>query len=362
MLAIVSHDLRNPLAAIQLNGEAILRELKNKNLGSAKNLEQDRIVQNARSIVRTSIRMKSLISDILDKVRLDAGTFTIHRRTRNVSDFLREVHSVFSPLAAEKRINFQIAQHNTDVQIFADFERLFQIFSNLIGNALKFTPAGGAITLHCKIDRMGFHACVQDTGAGISSDNLDRIFDKYFQHQKGGRLGVGLGLSIVNEILRAQGGSISVESRPGEGSQFHFFLPADEIKADSEVGQSIRAHEHLIYLIEDDDDLREILEKNLTGLGYQLRSFPDGKSVEDHLASNPLKPDLAILDYRLPDVTGGEVSEMIRHHFHNERIPMIFLSAETHLDSIATMYAASDFLTKPLRFNDLKATVERLVR
>lgn len=362
MLAIVSHDLRNPLAAIQLNGEAIIREMKRQVAHHGNSTESERTSQNARSIVRTSIRMKSLISDILDKVRLDAGTFQIHRRTRNVRDFLTEVHSVFAPLAQEKRIDFKIQQDNTDTSIHADFERLFQIFSNLIGNSLKFTGPGGVITLTCKIDALGFHACVQDTGSGIAPENLDKIFDKFFQNQSSGRLGVGLGLAIVSELLRAQGGSISVESHPGRGSQFHFFLPAEEIKNDLSNPGETKNHNHTIYLVEDDDDLREILVMNLSGLGYRLAAFPDGKSIRQYLENHPVQPSVAILDYRLPDTTGGEIADMIRVHFSQTRIPVVFLSAETHLDSIATTYEAADFLTKPLRFNDLKTTVEKLVR
>jgi signal transduction histidine kinase len=358
MLAIVSHDLRNPLTAIQLNAQAIESKVSSGNLAMAQTA-----TINAKSIFRSSMRMKNLIADILDKVRLDAGTFLINKKVMNLKIFLKDVVDVFKPLAEEKVIDFDaFCEGCEDKSMELDFERLFQILSNLIGNALKFTAPYGKITLKFEPSKEGLQISVTDTGQGIAEEQLNKIFDKYWHNERAGRLGVGLGLTIVKEIIEAHGGRIWVNSKKGEGSTFTFILPGDLIVEEKprDKKKSLNANGKII-VVEDDDDLRDVIESYVMSFGYQVEALSSGKEALEYLKDLKSVPRLAILDYRLTDMTGGEISEALRDKYPLRNIPVIFLSAETHLDSIAQKYKASTFLTKPLGMRDLKQAIEKYI-
>lgn len=358
MLAIVSHDLRNPLTAIQLNAQAIETKIES---GSEDAIHSS--IANAKSIFRSSMRMKSLIADILDKVRLDAGTFLINKKTMSLKVFIKDVVDVFKPLAEEKIIEFDVHGADNDLVIELDFDRLFQILSNLIGNALKFTAPYGRIALNFEMKSGGLRVAVEDTGQGITREDQKKIFDKYWHNERSGRLGVGLGLTIVKEIIEAHGGHIGVESEKGRGSIFTFFIPAPivEVVIPPQGATKSSGANRKIILVEDDDDLREVIEAHLISFGYQVVAMRSGQEALAYFDQQKDSPRMAILDYRLADMTGGDISEALRKKYPLHRIPVIFLSAETHLDSIAQKYKASTFLTKPLGIRDLKQAIEKYI-
>ncbi|MBY0316930.1 MAG: response regulator [Bdellovibrionales bacterium] len=356
MLAIVSHDLRNPLAAIQLNAEAMI-----KSLNADPHLSAGSMDNNIKAILRTSRRMNGLISDILDKVRIDAGTLVLNKKKRNLKIFIQDFYQIFEPLAREKDIKFSLDTENVDHVVKIDFDRVFQILSNLLGNALKFTPPYGKVSLAFRIQSGHLNINVIDSGIGIDQESLNRIFDKYWQDKMNKRLGVGLGLAIVKELVLAHDGSIDVESQPGKGTNFKIIIP-DVIVTQSTSAENVTKMEGRkdLLLVEDDDDLREVLEFNLKSLKYNVMAFSNGKDAIDAITLQASPPHLIILDYRLPDMSGGEIANAVRDKFPQVFMPVIFLSAETHLDSIAMNYEATAFLTKPLSFKDLENLIDEI--
>jgi signal transduction histidine kinase len=215
VLAIVSHDLRNPLGII-FTGTSLLLDL---DLGPEKEEEQLRIVR------RAAQRMDRLISDLLDVSRFESGTVTLETEPIPADELLREAHDLFLPLAREKNLDFSLVPSAPLPAVQADRERVLQVFSNLIGNAIKFTPADGSVRLHAELHDGAVRFIVDDDGEGIAAEDLPRIFDRFWQARKSAAAGAGLGLAIVKAIVTAHGGTIHAESQGGRGSTFSFTLP-----------------------------------------------------------------------------------------------------------------------------------------
>jgi signal transduction histidine kinase len=214
VLKIVSHDLRNPLHTISMSASLLL-ELPLP-------LEQ----QSAyfRRIKRAGERMNRLIQDLLDVAKLEAGRVGIDARQIEVAPLVREAHEMLAPLASEKGIQLDAAVEDALPVIRADAGRVMQVISNLVGNAIKFTPAGGRIVIRAEAEPEGVCFSVSDTGQGIPPEQLAHIFGEFWQANPADRRGIGLGLTIAKGIVDAHGGRIWVESRVGEGTTFHFAL------------------------------------------------------------------------------------------------------------------------------------------
>jgi signal transduction histidine kinase len=215
VLAIVSHDLRNPLSAITL-GASLLQT--SENLGDDDREQLDAIVVSAR-------RMSRLIADLLDVTRLEGGKrLPIEPAPVAVSDVLHEAHELFRAQASVATVSIDYDAPES-VVVHADRDRVMQVLSNLIGNALKFTPPGGGISVRAALRDGEVLVTVADTGPGIPHEHLDHIFNPYWQAKRAERLGAGLGLPIARGIVEAHGGRIWAESEPGEGTTFFFTLP-----------------------------------------------------------------------------------------------------------------------------------------
>lgn len=216
VLGIVSHDLRNPLGTIKLSLEVLETIGIERRTGNAKYLD---------IIRRSADQMERIITDLLDLSSIDAGRLAIEPRPQEASAILAEVCESFQPLAAGKSVTIQCDPVPEGLHVWLDPHRIVRVFANLIGNALKFTPTGGTITLRADAGSDEVCFSVTDTGPGIQPADLERVFDRYWQAVKGDRRGSGLGLSIARGIVEAHGGRIWVESTLGMGSTFHFSLP-----------------------------------------------------------------------------------------------------------------------------------------
>jgi PAS domain S-box-containing protein len=220
LVAIVSHDLRNPLSAITMSAQLLRHSLPVDDSGRA--------VKQLEIIARSAERMKRLISDLLDMASIDAGALAVHWQTHCAQALLLEVVEMLQPLASDKSIRIDVSDTPRELNVWADKERLLQVLSNLIGNAVKFTREGGNITLRAESTAELVCFSVSDTGQGISPEQMPHLFDRYWQAKKDGRMGIGLGLSIAKGIVEAHGGSIWAESTLGKGTTFHFTLPRAE--------------------------------------------------------------------------------------------------------------------------------------
>jgi len=214
-LAIVSHDLRNPLNNISMATQNLLEEPKD-------------VKELASSINRSADEMLRLIEDLLDVERMAVGKLTLHIEQHDVSEIIKEAVEKFKGTAASKGITLEAAPQDVCGYVVCDRSRVMQVLSNLIGNAIKFTPAKGQICVSCQ--RAGpeggeVRISVSDTGEGIAPEKIKTIFERFSQIHNQDRRGIGLGLYIAKMMVEEHRGTIWVESKLAEGSTFHFTLP-----------------------------------------------------------------------------------------------------------------------------------------
>jgi signal transduction histidine kinase len=221
-VANVSHELKTPLTSIQGFAQAILDD-------TADTPEARK--QAAQIIYNESARMHRMALDLLDLARLEAGTADLKMSAVNVDVLLRSVVEKFSPQAVKAGVDLRLDISDHLPVIMADGDRLAQVFTNLVDNALKFTPANGQVTLSAKKAGAELELSVTDSGIGVESEALSRLFDRFYQvdasrsRAEGGGHGAGLGLAIVKEIVQAHGGKIGVRSQVGHGTTFTIQLP-----------------------------------------------------------------------------------------------------------------------------------------
>jgi PAS domain S-box-containing protein len=215
MLSVVAHDLRNPLNTIVMGANTIAELIPN-----ATPLLQ----KHAGILRRAADRMNRLIQDLLDVKRIESGQLMVDLRSIAVSALIDEATEMLRPLAAAASLELlqEVAADLPRVQ--ADSGRILQVLSNLVGNAIKFTPPGGRITMTAIDIGNEVRFEIADTGPGIAADQLPHVFGRFWQGSRGDRRGIGLGLAIAKGIVEAHGGRIWVESRVGEGSHFYFTL------------------------------------------------------------------------------------------------------------------------------------------
>ena len=229
LLAIVSHDLRNPLSGVLLAAAQASRIA-----GSGE--EGRRIRKYMDTIARLGDQMIRLVRDLLDLAKTEAGhLLTIERAQQDGVELVRRAVAALEPLAAARQLTLEQDLPPDPCVLFCDPDRIQQVFSNLIGNAIKFTREGGTVTVRARRVDGEIVFSVTDTGTGIPKDQIPHLFDPYWQPKAERRgLGVGLGLSVAKAIVQAHGGRLWVESAPGAGSTFNFGLPATAEAADSD--------------------------------------------------------------------------------------------------------------------------------
>src|SRR5262249_1401148 len=211
-LTVASHDLQSPLGAVLLPASVLAREGID-----------ERMRQYARSILRAAERMDRLIHDLLDLAAIDAGRLSIDRQSYDARMLALDALELLEPVAEERTI--QIRRELVECTVSCDRGRVLQILSNLLDNAIKFTPAGGTIVVRCEPRASEVVFAVADDGPGIDPKFLPHVFDRFWQGRKDKRRGIGLGLSIAKGLVEAQGGTMWVESEIGKGTAFYFSLP-----------------------------------------------------------------------------------------------------------------------------------------
>ncbi|MDM8194405.1 GAF domain-containing protein [Pseudomonas koreensis] len=219
LVAVVSHDLRNPMTVISM-----LCGMMQKAFSSEGAHTSRRISTAIDTMQQATARMNTLLEDLLDTSKIDAGRYSITPQPLDVGLIFEEAQSLLSPLAHDKDISISF-QADPDLRIHADPERLFQVLSNLVGNAIKFTPRMGTVGVHAKSVGDEIVFIVRDSGEGIPKEHLPHVFDRYWTVKEGNPTGTGLGLYITQGIVEAHGGQIVAESEPGQGSEFRFTVP-----------------------------------------------------------------------------------------------------------------------------------------
>ena len=219
MIGIVSHDLRNPANAVKMLANSVIAE--------AESLPPS-VVERVGVMLQAAVQIDRLIQDLLDVTRLEAGRFSVSLRPLSLRDLIDDALQGLRPLANASSVHlaFTVDDHLPDV--LGDPDRLTQVFSNLVGNAVKFTPAEGRTDIHVARNGPVASIVVRDTGIGIPPEQLPHVFDRFYQvsaHGSARRHGAGLGLPIARGIIEAHGGRIWIESEPAAGTSVHFTLP-----------------------------------------------------------------------------------------------------------------------------------------
>jgi signal transduction histidine kinase len=212
VLAVVSHDLRGPLGAILLRAQSVARER-----------DPHRLVTHAEAIRRAADSMQQLIHGLLDEAKLEAGPLRLDIGPARIAELVAATVETFSPIASHRRVRLESSVPDM-APIACDRDRVLQILANLVTNAVKFTPAGGAVSIKAERRDTELVVVVSDTGIGIDAESLPHIFERYFTTARG-QGGTGLGLYIVKGLVEAHGGRIWVDTQVGKGTTFCFTLP-----------------------------------------------------------------------------------------------------------------------------------------
>jgi PAS domain S-box-containing protein len=220
LLGLVSHDLRNPANAVKMLAGAILREA-----GTGDSRVPPDIAEHASVMLQAATQMDELIRDLLDSTALEAGRLRVSPQWTSAGALVSEAIETLTPLALAKSITLSRSVPSDLPDVFADPGRINQVFSNLIGNALKFTAEGGSVAIEGSPDGNFVVFAVRDTGVGIVPEDLPFVFDRFWQSKRKNRSGAGLGLAIARGIVLGHGGRIWIESMPAVGTVVRFTLP-----------------------------------------------------------------------------------------------------------------------------------------
>ncbi|HEX9104315.1 MAG TPA: GAF domain-containing sensor histidine kinase, partial [Polyangia bacterium] len=220
LVAVVAHDLKNPLNAVAMAAALLAKS-------AAHGAEGERARRQTGIIARSTDRMNRLIHDLLDVSAIDAGRLELERQAHRVGPLVAEALEAMAPMAQEKHLTLEraVAADVEPLAALCDRDRLVQVFSNLVGNAIKYTDAGGRITVSAARDGEAIAFAVADTGPGIAEEHLPHLFDRFWRVRGKRRDGTGLGLWIVKGLVEAHGGRVSVDTRLGAGARFSFTVP-----------------------------------------------------------------------------------------------------------------------------------------
>lgn len=214
---VVAHDLKNPISSIIMSTEIALMQKQ----------APPEEIQTLEITLRSARSMQKLVDDLLDHAKIESGSLAMEKRRNQVSTLLSEMHQRFQPLADQRQIRLE-SKMGLCPPVVWDASRMEQVLSNLLGNALKFTPVGGWIRLQAESKDGHIIITVMDSGAGMTAEQAAHVFERYWQVRATAKQGIGLGLSIAQAIVQAHGGRIWVESTPGKGSSFSFAIPHEK--------------------------------------------------------------------------------------------------------------------------------------
>jgi PAS domain S-box-containing protein len=366
-LSTVSHELRTPLTSIKSFTEILLTYEDDK--------ETQREFLNI--INDESDRLTRLINDFLDISKIESGHVQWETDILNISEIVETAVNSTQALSAKADLTVNVDLAPDLPNILGDRDRLVQVVTNLISNAIKFTPEGGNIRLTSEIQagEASYHVpdivkiSVNDNGMGIASEDEDHIFDKFIQ--VGDTLrnkppGTGLGLAICKEIVEHHGGTIWVESELAKGSTFSFTLipiGPDSTEEKTDTGKALSFDSiksgGTILVVDDEANIRRFLSHELAKRGYRVIEASNGNDAI-HAARNH-SPDLITLDVLMPDISGLDVTAVLRSDPETKDIPILIISVMEYQGK-AFKLGANDYVTKPCNVEHLMDRINRLLQ
>lgn len=369
----ISHEFRTPLTLIR----GPIADMLEEYAFNAKTLERLKLVQ------RNSDTLLKLINQLLDLAKLESGSLTVEQTNVDLPTFILQNTHAFSPLALQKNIALTSDVTHARYIVSADKEKLETLLNNILNNAIKFTSPGGSVGVRALLEE-GKHLIitVADNGIGIPSDQLERIFERFHQvSQIHKEVGTGIGLSLVKELTTLLGGTVSVSSEPGKGSEFTLRIPVELVSTSSAKTELIFESTHIagngstvklngaphpeqakpqVLIVEDNTDLRNFIISSL-GNEYQFLEASDGK--QGLQVAFDSVPDLIISDVMMPEMDGIMMTGTLKQDTRTSHIPLILLSAkvsdEGRLSGLGK--GADDYLTKPFNKQELLLRVRNSI-
>ena len=366
----MSHDIRTPMNVI-LGYNQLMKE----------GLTDPKLLDYQKKIELSGKLLLSIINNVLDMAHIESGKMEIDENIERMGDILEEVDGVFASAAKEKNIQIKSEMHVTHKNVVCDGTKIREILSNLVSNALKYTPDGGTVTIKVQElpgDKEGYVKIkteVADTGIGMSKDYIPIMFDSFSRERNttiGKVSGTGLGMSIVKRMVDMMGGTIEVESEPGKGSCFTVILQhrlADEICEEKKPSQKQDVSEKIlkgkrILLAEDNDLNAEITMTVLENEGLLIDRVEDGVQCVDQIDQMPAGTyDLILMDIQMPKMDGYQATKQIRQFADKEKagIPIIAMTANAFQEDVQASLDAgmNAHIAKPVDTQILKEMIAR---
>ncbi len=360
-LSNMSHDIRTPMNAVIGFTTLAISHIESK----------DQVRDCLQKVLSSSNHLLSLINDILDMSRIESGKVQIKEQECNISELTHNLVSIIQPQVKAKQLELFI--DTFDVQnedVIADSLKLSQIFVNLLSNAVKYTPAGGSVSFRIR-QQTTFHRgygdyvfIVKDNGIGMSSDFVEHIFEPFEREETTTRTGIqgtGLGMAITKNIVEMMGGTITVQSEKGKGSEFRVELSLKLLDVEKNAAQ-IKELEGLRAIVVDDDcSSCESVTRMLTQIGMRAEWTTSGKEAVYRARSAHNEGDsyhTYIIDWQMPEMSGIETCRNIRAAV-GEDAPIIILTAYdwTDIEEEAKKAGVTGFCAKPLFMSDLKSAL-----
>jgi PAS domain S-box-containing protein len=364
-LSTVSHELRTPLTSIKSFAEILLT------------YDEDRATQREflTIINEESDRLTKLINDFLDLAKIEAGRMQWETVEISLIPIIQNAINITQAISKQKNLIVEFDAPGNLPTVSCDKDRLVQVVTNLLSNSIKFTPEEGKITVGTKVVEASESngepgmvvVSVSDTGIGIAPENYEVVFEKF--KQVGDTLtdkprGTGLGLPICKEIIEHYGGRIWVESELGKGSTFSFSLPMSQKIA--EVAPEVEEDEptpvvtggKTILIVDDEDNIRRFLAYELTKREYHVFEAASGKEALSLAREH--HPDLITLDIQMPDISGLDVTAVLKNDEGTKDIPILILSVIEDKDK-AYKLGANDYVTKPFNKEEVITKINRLL-
>lgn len=343
ILGVVAHDLRTPLTVISMTASEMLEP----------DTTADQRCDHVARILRNTRRMERLIRDLLDFSQIEAGQLAVETAPYRIDDIARQAMEAAQAAAPTHCLALDLPARVAAMSVLCDRERTLQVLGNLIGNAVKFTPEGGAIRMRVAEQQGWIVLSVADTGRGIAADALPHLFERYWQvergHEPAERKGVGLGLFIVKALVEAQGGRIWVQSQPARGSTFSFRLPVAR-------AQPRRSR---ILVIDGEPESRRDLCDLLERHGYAVTAVARGREARAYLDAHP-PPGLILLDLTMPVAEGWDLLTHLRTDPVLASVPAIILSCASKSRVAPALFGAAGHLEKPIDTGRLIEVVRAL--
>ena len=415
--ANISHEFRTPLTLILGPAEKIISSTS------------DDIKKDANIIQRNSKRLLQLINQLLDLSKLESGNLKLEPSKGNIVSFVKGVALLFESLAESKNITLKLIAEKDFIELYFDKDKMMKILTNLLSNAFKFTPEEGMITVSINDrppelfsssfkkqgirdqvrndnNRGSVEIKIRDTGIGIPKEEIPKLFDRFYQVDNSftkEHEGTGIGLALTKELVELHHGSISVESKIGEWTEFTVKFPLgknhlrdDEIIAEKEIEPSVilnpdeigmknlglespavtnngevslraplndgeeNGDKTIILVVEDNHDMREFIKESL-GKGYQIEEAINGEQGVNK--AEKIIPDIIISDMMMPKMDGSELTRILKNDEKTSHIPIILLTArsgqENKIEGLET--GADDYLTKPFDTKELQIRIKNLI-